>query len=88
MWQLKSSSQGRRSYPHRRSLMRPSEASCNFTGTSTISLHLLRSSVWLAIAALLVSLVGADGELNWREGVLLPAVYVIIAPAFFFLPAM
>jgi hypothetical protein len=30
---------------------------------------------------------GMDGESNWMEGVLLPAVYVIIGLAFFFLPA-
>jgi Ca2+:H+ antiporter len=39
------------------------------------------------ITVAIVSLVGADGESNWVEGVLLLAVYVIIALAFFFLPA-
>ena len=33
-----------------------------------------------------VALVAADGESNWMEGVLLLAVYVIFAIAFFFLP--
>jgi Ca2+:H+ antiporter len=43
--------------------------------------------ITVAIAAMVVSLVGADGESNWMEGVLLLAVYIIIALAFFFLPA-
>jgi Ca2+:H+ antiporter len=43
--------------------------------------------ITVAIAAMVVALVGADGESNWMEGVLLLAVYVIIALAFFFLPA-
>lgn len=42
--------------------------------------------ITVGIAAMVVSLVGADGESNWMEGVLLLAVYVIIALAFFFLP--
>jgi Ca2+:H+ antiporter len=42
-------------------------------------------TVWLAGA--IVTMVAADGESNWMEGVLLLAVYVIFALAFFFLPA-
>lgn len=42
-------------------------------------------AVGLGVAV--VSLVAADGESNWMEGVLLLAVYVIFAIAFFFLPA-
>ncbi len=42
----------------------------------------------VAIAVGVVSQVAADGESNWMEGVLLLAVYVILAIAFFFLPAM
>jgi Ca2+:H+ antiporter len=38
-------------------------------------------------AALIASLIALDGESNWLEGVQLLAVYVIIALAFFFLPA-
>ncbi|MEW6130714.1 MAG: calcium/proton exchanger [Acidobacteriota bacterium] len=34
----------------------------------------------------IVTLVAADGESNWMEGVLLLAVYIIFAMAFFFLP--
>ena len=42
-------------------------------------------AVGLSVAV--VSLVAADGESNWMEGVLLLAVYLIFAIAFFFLPA-
>lgn len=42
----------------------------------------------VAIAVAIVSQVAADGESNWMEGVLLLAVYIILAIAFFFLPAM
>jgi Ca2+:H+ antiporter len=42
-------------------------------------------AVGLAVAV--VSLVAADGESNWMEGVLLLAVYLVFAIAFFFLPA-
>jgi Ca2+:H+ antiporter len=41
-------------------------------------------AVGLSVAV--VSLVAADGESNWMEGVLLLAVYLIFAIAFFFLP--
>ncbi len=37
-------------------------------------------------SVLVVNLVAQDGESNWLEGVLLLAVYVILAIAFFFLP--
>jgi Ca2+:H+ antiporter len=43
--------------------------------------------ITVALAVLIVSLVAVDGESNWMEGVLLLAVYVIFALAFFFLPA-
>jgi Ca2+:H+ antiporter len=42
--------------------------------------------VTVGLAVLIVSLVAVDGESNWMEGVLLLAVYVIFAIAFFFLP--
>jgi Ca2+:H+ antiporter len=42
-------------------------------------------TVGLAIAV--VTVVAMDGESNWLEGVLLLAVYLIFALAFFFLPA-
>jgi Ca2+:H+ antiporter len=48
-----------------------------FTGFEVIT-------VGLAVA--IVSLVAVDGETNWMEGVLLLAVYIIFAIAFFFLP--
>jgi Ca2+:H+ antiporter len=41
----------------------------------------------VAVAVAIVSLVAADGESNWMEGVLLLAVYLIFAIAFFFLPS-
>ena len=43
--------------------------------------------VTVGLAVGIVSLVAADGESNWMEGVLLLAVYLIFAIAFFFLPA-
>jgi Ca2+:H+ antiporter len=42
--------------------------------------------ITVGLAVAVVSLVAADGESNWMEGVLLLAVYVIFAIAFFFLP--
>ena len=43
--------------------------------------------ITVGLAVGVVSMVAADGETNWMEGVLLLAVYVIFAIAFFFLPA-
>lgn len=43
--------------------------------------------ITVGIAVAIVSLVAIDGESNWMEGVLLLAVYLIFAIAFFFLPA-
>jgi len=42
--------------------------------------------ITVGLAVAIVSLVAADGESNWMEGVLLLAVYVIFAIAFFYLP--
>lgn len=42
--------------------------------------------ITVALASGIVTLVAADGESNWMEGVLLLAVYVIFGMAFFFLP--
>jgi Ca2+:H+ antiporter len=41
----------------------------------------------LVIGALIAALVTADGEANWLEGAALLAVYVILALAFFLIPA-
>ncbi len=41
----------------------------------------------LAAAALISALVALDGESNWMEGAQLLVVYIILALAFFFLPA-
>ena len=41
----------------------------------------------LAAAALIAALVALDGESNWMEGAQLLIVYVILAMAFFYLPA-
>jgi Ca2+:H+ antiporter len=41
----------------------------------------------LAAAALIAALVALDGQSNWMEGAQLLVVYVILAMAFFFLPA-
>jgi Ca2+:H+ antiporter len=43
--------------------------------------------ITVGLAVAVVTLVAADGESNWMEGVLLLAVYLIFAIAFFFLPA-
>ncbi|MEK6409032.1 MAG: calcium/proton exchanger [Acidobacteriota bacterium] len=43
--------------------------------------------ITVGLAVAIVSLVAADGESNWMEGVLLIAVYLIFGIAFFFLPA-
>ncbi|HKP13019.1 MAG TPA: calcium/proton exchanger [Blastocatellia bacterium] len=43
--------------------------------------------VAVGLSVAIVSLVAVDGESNWMEGVLLLAVYIIFAIAFFFLPA-
>lgn len=43
--------------------------------------------ITVGLAVAIVSLVAVDGESNWMEGVLLLAVYVIFAIAFFYLPA-
>jgi Ca2+:H+ antiporter len=43
--------------------------------------------VAVALSVLVVNLIAADGESNWMEGVQLLAVYLILALAFYFLPA-
>jgi Ca2+:H+ antiporter len=48
-----------------------------FTNLEVIAVGI---SVWS------LSLVAQDGESNWMEGVLLLAVYIILAVAFFFMP--
>ncbi len=40
----------------------------------------------MVLSVLVVALVAHDGESHWMEGVLLLAVYVIIAIAIFYLP--
>jgi Ca2+:H+ antiporter len=42
----------------------------------------------VGISAVVASLVAQDGESNWLEGVLMLAVYGILAMAFYFLPAL
>ena len=41
----------------------------------------------VAISVLIVGFVAMDGESNWMEGVMLVGVYLMLAIAFFFLPA-
>jgi Ca2+:H+ antiporter len=41
----------------------------------------------VTISVLIVGFVAMDGESNWMEGVMLVGVYLILAIAFFFLPA-
>ena len=42
--------------------------------------------VSIALSVLATSIVVADGESNWVEGLLLLAVYLILAMAFYFVP--
>lgn len=42
--------------------------------------------VAVAVSVLVVNMIASDGESNWMEGVLLLAVYLILALAFYFLP--
>jgi Ca2+:H+ antiporter len=41
----------------------------------------------LAATVIIASLISLDGESNWLEGAQLLIVYLIVAVAFFFLPA-
>ena len=41
----------------------------------------------VAVSVLIVNQIASDGESNWMEGVMLLAVYLILALAFYFLPA-
>ena len=41
----------------------------------------------VTISVLIVGFVAMDGESNWMEGVMLVGVYLMLAIAFFFLPA-
>jgi Ca2+:H+ antiporter len=43
--------------------------------------------VALLAASIIAALVGLDGESNWMEGAQLLVVYIILAMAFYFLPA-
>ena len=42
--------------------------------------------VAVVVAVLISGQIASDGESNWLEGVLLLAVYLILAIVFFFLP--
>ncbi|MGH9983438.1 MAG: calcium/proton exchanger, partial [Nitrososphaeraceae archaeon] len=48
-----------------------------FTGFEIIS---------VLLAAIIMNLIARDGKSNWFEGVMLIAVYLIIAIGFFFIP--
>jgi Ca2+:H+ antiporter len=41
----------------------------------------------VTVSVLIVGFVAMDGESNWMEGVMLIGVYLMLAIAFFFLPA-
>jgi Ca2+:H+ antiporter len=41
----------------------------------------------VTVSVLIVGFVAMDGESNWMEGVMLVGVYLMLAIAFFFLPA-
>ena len=41
----------------------------------------------VAMSVLVVGFAAVDGESNWMEGVMLVGVYLMLAIAFFFLPA-
>jgi Ca2+:H+ antiporter len=42
--------------------------------------------VSVLLAAIILNLIAHDGKSNWFEGVMLTAVYIIIAIGFFFIP--
>ncbi len=59
-----------------------------FVGPQPLDLHFTSLEVLaLGASVLVVALVAADGQSHWMEGVLLLAVYVILAMAFYHLPA-
>jgi Ca2+:H+ antiporter len=58
-----------------------------FVGPAPIDLHFTLFEVaGVALAVGAMTLVALDGESHWMEGVMLLAVYVILALAFYFLP--
>ncbi len=42
--------------------------------------------VAVLLAVLIVTILGLNGETNWFEGVLLLALYAVLAIAFFYIP--
>jgi len=59
-----------------------------FMGPSAMDLHFTRFEVLsVVLASGIMALIAQDGESNWMEGIQLLAVYVILAMAFYFLPA-
>jgi Ca2+:H+ antiporter len=58
-------------------------------GPQPLDLHFTILEVLAVVASVVVvALVGADGESHWMEGVLLLAVYFILALAFYHMPAV
>lgn len=63
-------------------------ASFLFSGQPPLDLLVTKMEVIaVAISVAILTMVGTDGETNWMEGVLLLAVYLILALAFYQLPA-
>jgi Ca2+:H+ antiporter len=59
-----------------------------FLGPAPMDLHFTTFEVMAVVLSTgIMALVAQDGESNWMEGVQLLAVYVILAIAFYFLPA-
>jgi Ca2+:H+ antiporter len=59
-----------------------------FAGPAPMDLQFTRFEVLaVVLASGVMALVSQDGESNWMEGVQLLAVYIILAMAFYFLPA-
>jgi Ca2+:H+ antiporter len=59
----------------------------SLTGSHPLDLHFTPMEILAVVASvLIVALVAADGESNWMEGVLLLAVYLILALAFYHIP--
>ena len=60
-------------------------ASCLFGPPMTLAFEIFEL-VAIALSVAIVHMVSSDGESNWYEGVMLIAVYLIVAVGFFFHP--
>ena len=62
--------------------------SSSVIGPQTLDLHFTTMEVLaVVVSVLVVALVAVDGQSHWMEGVLLVAVYLILALAFYHMPS-